>query len=209
MTMTHALTSPTGEFSLILPGTWAAIPLGDAEAMRKRVAAVVKKQVPRADRLARARQQIREELLRSAGEAARVGAIIYSIALEMLPGVPFSASLVAFSQDWPPASGAVSASGMSASDRRTALEKRLIEALSGGTILVAERSVVLRRSTLRQETVAETSFPSLDLEYWFATPDDRLLSFLITVPMCEHEKLFTEFFDSVADSVRWSTPRET
>jgi hypothetical protein len=193
---THHVFSPTGEFTVVLPGTWASIPMDDPEAMRRRVAAIVKKQVPRADRLARMRQTVRQELQASATRASELGASIYSIALELLPGVPFAASLIAFSQDWPPVNTPVS--GRPAD--------RLQGALPGGELVPCLHSTVLRRSELSPRQVGSTEIEALDLEYWFVTPQDRLLCFLVSVPMCESVELFTAFFDAVADSVRWATP---
>ena len=193
---THRLLSPTGEFSVVLPGTWAAIPMGSDEAMRARVASVVKKQMPNNDRLARARKIVRDDLLRSAGEAAALGATIFALALEMLPGVPFPASLVAFAQEWPPG----------VDEGHDGVRGRLRRALPGGEIVDAEFSVVIRRSALEQRREGTVEFPLLNLEYWFATPNKRLLSFLVSVPMCESVELFTAFFDAVAESVRWATP---
>jgi hypothetical protein len=83
---------------------------------------------------------------------------------------------------------------------------RLRRALPGGEIVDAEFSVVIRRSALEQRREGTVEFPLLNLEYWFATPNNRLLSFLVSVPMCESVELFTAFFDAVAESVRWATP---
>ena len=181
---------------MVLPGTWASIPMDDPDAMRARVAAIVKKQVPRADRLARMRQTVCQELQASAAQASALGASIYSIALELLPGVPFAASLIGFSQDWPPATSAVT--GPTAD--------RVHRALPGGETLPCQHSTVLRRAELSPKMVGSTEIQALDLEYWFVTPQDRLLCFLISAPMCEGVELFTASFDAVADSVRWATP---
>jgi hypothetical protein len=156
---THRLASPNGEFSVVLPGTWAAIPLGDHESMRARVSSVVKKQMPNNDRLARARKIVKDDLLRAAEEAARLGATIFALALEMLPGVPFPASILAFSQDWPPGVEP-SADGQ---------QGRLRRSFPGGEIVAADFSTVLRRSELEERHEGKVEFPMLNLEYWFAS----------------------------------------
>ena len=193
---THRVSSPTGEYTLILPGTWASIPMDDADRLQRRVAAVVKQQVPKGDRLARMRQTARQELMSSATRASELGASVYALSLEILPGIPFAASLIAYNEAWPP--GAT---------REGTVEERLLATLPGGEVVASDSSAVLRRSDYARKLLGSTEIWALDLEYWFVTPADRLLCFLISVPMCESAELFTAFFDAVADSVRWTSPQ--
>ena len=61
--MTDArFTALDDELAIIFPGTWATIPLHDQEAARRRVARLVTERVGRADRLARTRRTVRDEL---------------------------------------------------------------------------------------------------------------------------------------------------
>jgi hypothetical protein len=54
--VTREVVSPDRTYSIILPGTWAVIPLQDEAAMTKRIVAMVKKQVGGGDRAARMRR---------------------------------------------------------------------------------------------------------------------------------------------------------
>ncbi|TPW75032.1 hypothetical protein [Schumannella soli] len=183
-------------FAILLPGTWAGIPMTDAAAIERRAKEIVKHQVPRDDQLARMRRVVRDEMIAGATKAAENGAVLFAVALEILPSVPFPAAVIAFEQGWPPAAPA-------AEDGETG---RLARAFPDGTVLEGGSGYVLRRSELGTETVGETEFPELSLEYWFPTPAGDLLSLLVSVPMCQDAQLFTAFFDAVADSVRWREP---
>ena len=61
--MTRQITVAPGEYSIVLPGTWAQIPLTSERDATMRITALVKKQVGRNDRLARHRREVRDQLV--------------------------------------------------------------------------------------------------------------------------------------------------
>lgn len=190
--------SPLGDTGLfvILPGSWASIPLSSPEAITKRVSALVKKQIGTNDRLAARRRQFRDELIKSATQAVDEGAIAYSIALELLPGVPFSGAMLTRPASWP-------ASVVIADDDEPS--SKLKVSFPDATILDTQAGPVARQSAEGKQKFTTQSTPSLNLEYWLPKPDGSgLFNIAVSLPMVPDPDLFTELFDSVVDSVSWS-----
>ena len=92
----------SGEFEIVLPGTWACIPMTTPDAIRQRVAALVKKQIGVSDRLAQHRREVREQLVDASLQALAQEALSFAISLELVPGVPFPASMLTSRSSWPP-----------------------------------------------------------------------------------------------------------
>jgi hypothetical protein len=180
------------DFFFVLPGTWAAIPMSDPESMKRRVAALVKEQMGRDDRLASRRLQLRNELLDAAGQAVEQGAVSFALALELLPGVPFGAALMARYQPWSnPGKGDDAA--------------RLTTTFPGAVMVPLDAGGVAARiaTTGTQKYVTEET-PSLLVEYWTPIPySDRLLYITVSAPMAPQAELFTQLFDAVIGSLAW------
>jgi len=181
-------------FFLIMPGTWAQIPLEDEQAMAKRISALVKQQMGSNDRLAARRRTFRDELTTAATAAAESGAISFSIALELLVGVPFSGAMVASEIEWPP----------TAVDQQDH-PQRLSAAFPGATVLHTEAGPVARRATSGVQRYVEEQTPSLDLDYWIPNPTaDSLILINVSLPMVSPDpEPFIELFDSIIDSFTW------
>jgi hypothetical protein len=195
---THQLVSHVGGFSLMLPGTWAAVPMTNAEDVRKRVSAIIKQQMPVADRLASMRRNAREELYKTAAGALDQGATLFAIALELLPGLPFGASILSFVPGWSPAEPLGS----------DGVEGRLQRNFPGSTLIEHHAGVLARTASMTTVDAFDTSMPALDLQYWLSRDGDDPVVFMVSVPMCPDADLLTEFFDSVIDSVRWNEARD-
>jgi hypothetical protein len=189
-------------FSVILPGTWATVPMADADTMRKAVARIVKERMPRDDRLAAVRRDVREDLLASSTRAAEAGADLYALSLEILPGIPFPASMVGFVQPWPP----MSVDAAAAADSADEIAALLVAAFPGSVAMPAATVPHVRRSDVRTREVGETETQVLDLEYWFADPTGSLTCLMVSVPECDAPDLVTALFDAVAASVFWTFP---
>ncbi|PWC06103.1 hypothetical protein [Mycetocola zhujimingii] len=180
------------DFHLILPGTWAAIPMTDAESMRRRVAALVKVQMGRDDRLASRRLQMRNELIEVAGKAVEQGAVSFALALELLPGVPFGAALMARFQPWTDPGA-----GDDASRLASTFPDAEILPLDGG-------GCVARLATAGTQKYVTEQTPSLLVEYWSPVPhSDELLYVSVSAPMAPQSDLFTQLFDAVLGSLTW------
>ena len=95
------LTEVGEELTIVFPGTWVMIPLHDDEAAARRIQRLVADRVGRADRLARVRRTAKTELERLVSLANDSAAFALALSLEILPGVPFPASLVLSREEWP------------------------------------------------------------------------------------------------------------
>ena len=197
--MTRQLT--VSDFSIVLPGTWAQIPLESREAASARIGALVKKQVGMNDRLARHRRDVRDQLLDAALQAQAIHALSFAISLELAPGVPFPASMLGSRSPWPqPAADAAAGLGAAGS----AHDARLRVAFPAATFVEGSAGLIARRAGRGTRRWGETSTQSLSLDYWLPRPDaTELLQFTISAPMVEGYELFTELFDTIVATVRW------
>ncbi|MGO4783445.1 hypothetical protein [Cryobacterium sp. W22_MBD10_FK3] len=191
--MTREVVSPDQTYSIILPGTWAVIPLQDEAAMTKRIVAMVKKQVGGGDRAARLRRQTRDEFVKTAKQARDAGATSFALSLELMPGIPFPAAMLSTTETWP----VLASAELSPADRLRA-------ALPGAVLLDQQSGPVARESESAQQRVGSEKVPSLRVVYWIPRPHaDDLLRITISAPMVESPELFTELFDAIVDSITW------
>lgn len=191
--MTREVVSPDQTYSIILPGTWAVIPLQDEAAMTKRIVAMVKKQVGGGDRAARLRRQTRDEFVKTAQQARDAGATSFALSLELMPGIPFPAAMISTVEDWPV---------LAAADLD--LAKRLRVAQPGAVLLEQQNGPVARQVETAQQRVGGQQVPSLRVVYWLPRPHSKdLLRITISAPMVESPELFTELFDAIVDSITW------
>jgi hypothetical protein len=191
--VTREVVSPDRTYSIILPGTWAVIPLQDEAAMTKRIVAMVKKQVGGGDRAARMRRQTRDEFVKTAQQARDAGATSFALSLELMPGVPFPAALLSTVESWP----VLASAELSVADRLRA-------AVPGAVLLEHQSGPVARQAESAQQRVGQEKVPSLRVVYWVPRPhNDDLLRVTISAPMVDSPELFTELFDAIVDSIAW------
>jgi hypothetical protein len=220
--VTRQLTLAKGEFSIILPGTWAAIPLDDEAETARHIKNLVARQVGRNDRLARTRREAREELTDVAEQAKASGAITLALSLEILPGVPFPASLVVTEDAWPtdsrrsdddlsdnpPSDNAASdnaASDNAADDGAPDdLAERLRLARPKAEILDFVSGPVARLSQVGEIALGSGTTTNVAAQYWVPVDHgDRLFLVLVDAPMAEAPDLYLELFDAIVDSMTW------
>lgn len=193
----QSVVSTHRRYAMIMPGTWVSIPMtGDAE-LSAHVRRIVKERVPRDDRYATVRRNFRNELLSNATAARDAGASLYALSLELLPGLPFPASLITYDLDWPPAA-------RGESDPFARLAAAFPEAVALETAPVS----TVRRSVVRPRTFDDVESETLELTYWFAAPVDGLVCAMVTVPECPGVEPVTELFDMIAASIHWAIPDE-
>ncbi|MEN0085374.1 MAG: hypothetical protein AAGC66_11470 [Leifsonia sp.] len=193
--MTHTARSPQGSYSIVLPGTWAAIPLEDEDRLRERVRSLVLERVGRNDRLARVRKEARDELIETAVRARTAGATAFWMSLEVLPGIPLPASLIATDRPWPEETEGL------ADDVRA----RLLAARPGAEVLEQRSGPVARTRELGEDAIGELREPSVYLEYSVPYPHGGgLLSLSVSAPTARDADLYTAFFDSIVDSLTWA-----
>lgn len=199
--MTRHVTLTGADLSLILPGSWAVVPLTDRESAQARIAALIKKQVGKNDRLAHVRRELKTSLIQSAQEAMAIGAVGFAISLEILPGIPFPASLVILPVPWP---------ATPLDDDATA-EQRLLAAYPGATLVEEglDRPIV-RRHELVTTTYESESSNDLRINYWLPAGDGTTLARVyVKAPMAHTPVLWLELFDTIVGSLGWlnGTPR--
>lgn len=197
--MTREMKFREGSVRLIVPGTWASVPLSDPDTAAAFVKKLVKKQVGTADRLARVRREATQEIMISARDAALAGAHSYFMSLELLPGVPFPAAILLTDAPWPAASRGALASGD--------LVGALKIAAPDGEVATQRNGPVSRVAEMTQGKVTEdgTEFLSMRLAYHIPFPDrSQILLAQVSVPNIPSAEPFATLFDEILDSVAFA-----
>jgi hypothetical protein len=196
--VTREVTSRAGGLRIVVPGTWANVPVDDPARAAAFVKRLVKERVGGADRLARVRREATQELLVSARDAAAIGVHTYLVSLELLPGVPFPAALMMLDEEWPAAAGAPAAGD----DVRAALTA----AFPSGEVAVQRNGPVARVVEMTDGRTGEgeesVDVRSMRLEYHVPYPDrSRLLFVRVNVPDVPAAEPFATLFDEIVDSI--------
>lgn len=217
--MTRDLRLAEGRMRIVLPGTWVSIPLGESpEQIVAHVKRVVRRQVGAADRLARARREAVQELVGSARDAIEIGAHTYLMSLELLPGVPFPAAIVAVDEEWPAAGramlGDVPGTGPDDSGTRPddsgarpddeAVAAALRAAYPDGEVAPQRTGPVCRVAEMVRAEVGEDGdeLLTMRLQYHVPYPDrSRLLLASVNVPNIPSAEPFATLFDEILDSL--------
>ncbi|MGO4534638.1 hypothetical protein [Leifsonia sp. 2MCAF36] len=193
------LTSLDDELTIVFPGTWVMIPLHDDEAAARRIRRLVAERVGRADRLARVRHTAKSELERLVALANDSSAFALAMSLEILPGVPFPASLVLSREEWPTAPAA-----------EEQADAHLARCFPDHDALDLSLGPARRRSTVRQTTYEEQSAPELVADYRFVAPGgERLIHARVNAPTATAPELYLELFDAMIDSITFRAPLAT
>ena len=193
--MTRKVVLTGADLSLILPGSWAVIPLQGVDQATSRISALIKKQLGRNDRLAGMRRELKQSLIESVKEALDIGAVGLAISLEILPGIPFPASLVILPLDWP----------RTETEPTASVTQRLLAAYPGSELVddSEERPMVRRHE--RVTTTSETeSSKDLKINYWLPVADGSSLARVyVKAPMAHTPELWLELFDTIVGSLGW------
>jgi hypothetical protein len=193
--MTRQVALTGADLSLILPGSWALVPLTNKDVAQARISALIKKQVGKNDRLAHVRRELKTSLIQSAEDAIAIGAVGFAISLEILPGIPFPASLLILPVDWP--------TPLDNDDRSDT--ERLLAACPGSTLLDEETDrPIVRRHELVTTTYETESSNDLRINYWVPVGDgSRLARIYVKAPMAHTPPLWLELFDTIVSSIGW------
>lgn len=168
-------------------------PAHDDEAARKQISAIVKRQVGMNDRLAARRRQMREELAKSACDAAYHGAIASQIALEIISGVPFPGSIMSWLEAWP-----TSAVG-------DTIEKRLASGFPAADATTSDSGPGVRVVQNGTTTYTDEMTPPLSIDYWVPAPSGtQVLVTTLQLPMITEPDLFVALFDEMLSSILWA-----
>jgi hypothetical protein len=192
--MTRQVLMPTADISMVLPGTWANIPIRDERLAERIISGLVMRQVGRADRLAGVRREAKVQLRDVVARARAADVFQVALSLEILPGVPFPAAMFLDFQPWtgePPREA-----------ERTA---RLVEMLPTADILDLESGLAAR--TWRQVRIrpGAEELPDTKLEYLMPTPEgEQLLRIHVDAPVECDPEMIVALFDAIVDSIRWN-----
>ncbi|WP_157157222.1 hypothetical protein [Diaminobutyricimonas sp. LJ205] len=188
--MTRQYRVEAGNFTVVLPGTWASVPMSSDAELERSVAALVKRQVGRDDRLATARRDAKQQLIEIARSARAAGAFSLALSLEIMPGIPFPGSIIFDFVGWPGASDD--------------LAEQLRSRFPAGELLELQAGLTIRTSALETLRVGDEEAPELKLQYFTPAPDrERMLRATVNLPTVAHPELYTELFDAIIDSIRW------
>lgn len=191
---TRTSRSPDSDYTILLPGTWATIPLDDEAAFERRVGNIVKRQVGTGDRQARQRRQMRDELIKTVIDAKAGGADSFALSLELLPGVPFPAAMLTSVDGW-------AIDGITESS----VEERLAASFPAFETLPLGGGHVARRAESGRKVIGSTVTPTLRMDYRVPRPDgESILKITISAPMIEQSELFVALFDAMVDSITWN-----
>lgn len=194
--MTRELKFREGTLRIILPGTWGSVPLSDPDTASAYIKKLVKKQVGKADRLARVRREAAQEILLSARDAALAGVHTYLMSMELLPGIPFPAAILAVDEEWSDDAH----QALEAGDLEAALRMRA----PGCEVATQRNGPVARVVEMVNSKVTEggTEFLTMRLEYHIPYPDrSKLLLARVNVPNIPSAEPFATLFDEILDSV--------
>ena len=193
--MTRKVVLTGADLSLILPGSWAVIPLQGIDQATSRISALIKKQLGRNDRLAGMRRELKQSLIESVKEAHDIGAVGLAISLEILPGIPFPASLVILPLDWP----------RTETEPTASVAQRLLAAHPGSELVdSSEDRPMVRRHELVTTTYETESSKDLKINYWLPVGDGSSLARVyVKAPMAHTPELWLELFDTIVGSLGW------
>ncbi|WP_022882975.1 hypothetical protein [Gryllotalpicola ginsengisoli] len=182
-----------GDYLLMLPGTWSFVPMTEPESVKKRIAKIVKDRMPKSDRVAKLRVEMRKDAEQAALMALEAGASLFAMAFELMEGVPFAASVMAIEPGWPddgPREGEL-------------VGDRLLRSVPDATAIEHPLAAVVRRTEPRITRGERNTLTGIDLEYWMAREDREPTYFRITVPVSPDDGLVIDFFDAVMATVLW------
>ena len=193
----RSVPAPGGGYTLILPGAWFAFALGDEEDVKRRVTALVRKQMGRADRLARQRREVTEQVHETARRAREAGCASMYLALEILPDVPFPAAILGGDVAWPP----------TATDRALGVEEALRTGFPDAEVVAHRMGPAARTIEFGTQEIGSQSTPTMRAQFRIPYPDaSRLLEFTISTPMMADPELWAALFDQIVDSLTWAEP---
>ena len=192
------VTSP-GHLRIVLPGEWASIPLEDPEVTRKFAQRLVRTRVGRDDRLAAARREAVAQVCDAADKAREFEAHTLAIALEIVPGVPFPASMVGRDLPWPLEEDPAEYLTLPERLARSFEKAEIVELPSGPAGRWREAGVL---------QAGEQQTSSVSVEYRIPRPDsDELLHLRFTAPDSGIPDIIAQLFDAIAVSVEFTRER--
>jgi hypothetical protein len=203
------MTDALPQLRLRLPGQWWQVPLHDEAQARESVKRLVERQLGKSDEHARLRAELRSQFLAALETAIAGDGQSLHIALDVVEGVPISATLAVML----PPLGMTPAVGTASEAVLEVLERGMRELPDApGETMVrvsagrGEAIRTLRRETrlVRDEQGAAEELPTLLADYWVAVPGTKrvmLLAFMTV--FAELEEVMVDFFDAIVRVIAW------
>lgn len=207
--MTEATELPSLRFRL--PGTWAQIPLHDAEVARAAVRRLVARQVGTTDEAATARAHLRRQFTAALAEAIEGEAQSMQIALEIIEELPIPASFTVFL----PRQGLTPAIGTGAEATSQILEQGLrgradVDESTIERFEIAESQVIRTQRNQFVEVAADAEpMKVLVVDYWLTIPGSKrfvLLNFHTALADAASEMIV--LFDAIVRASYWWRPTD-
>ncbi len=197
------------QLKLRLPGQWWQVPLHDQARARDSVKRLVERQVGTSDEHARLRAELRSQFLAALETAIEGDGQSLHLALDVVEGVPISASLAVMLPPlgMTPAIGAASEAVLDVLERGLReLPKVPSDTLARVPAGSASAIRMQRNETrlVRDEAGATAELPTLLVDYWVAVPGTKrvmLLAFMTV--FVELEQVMLEFFDAIVRVIAW------
>ncbi len=194
--MTRQVAMRAADISMVLPGSWANIPVSEEPLSERIIAGLVIRQVGRDDRLARVRREVKLQLRDVVARARAAGAFQVALSLEILPGIPFPAAMVLDFVPW---------NGERPQPERQA--DTLKDMLPAAEVFTLECGIVARTWRVVQIQPGRETIPDTKLEYLLPTPaGDQLLHIVADTPVECDPEMIVALFDAIVDSIRWREP---
>jgi hypothetical protein len=191
-------TAETG-YDFALPGSWAELPVDDAEACDTAIEALVLRSVGRRDQDARARRELRTRFRTAAARARTAGATRLHLCGELMPGVALPASLTVYRPRIP----------LSPTAAQTPFAQ--LEAVVETAVEPEDAAIELPSGTALRRVRAEHAdagspeegIQTLRVDYWLVPPSRRplLMSFACGMPALRAS--LVELFDLVVATLVW------
>ncbi|QJU54267.1 hypothetical protein SCB71_14050 [Herbiconiux sp. KACC 21604] len=202
-----------GGFDFALPGDWWAVPVARAEETERAVTRLVRETVGRRDEDATARAELRSRFLFAADRARAAGATQLHLCREVMPGVPLPATLTVYHPRLtlrrlgPTPAEALRAVLGTIREPEPEPEPEPVVGASADVAPDTDLEFPCGPAVRRVREVAapadspEAGITTLEVDYYLATPGDRvlLLSFACGLPTLAPQ--LTELFDLVVATV--------
>jgi hypothetical protein len=204
------MSEPDIEF--LLPGRWRFVPLAEPEATKRVIAQLAEQAVGRSDERAQLRAELRARFEITTDKARSGGAQQLWLGDQLVPGVPFPASITAY---WPVLSIRTPEDPEDPAALAAAIHSLLGPAdddVDEADLEVAGRPAV-RRATIARGPV--TSDPdaqaveTVEVDYWILRPDaKRMLVLSCSCGMPLLKDRLVELFDLVVTTLRFAERTE-
>ena len=187
------------QLSIIVPGTWANVPVDGPISARRFVKDLVRSRVGTEDRLASLRAELVDVTMRNVMAAMEIGVHTYLMSFELLPSIPFTGAMLMADIPWPDESRP----GLGDTD----IPRALREGFPGGAVLDLEMGPVLRTVETTESALEGQPITSLDIQYQVPYPTlEKVLYIRVNLPVAPALEPILRLFDRIVDTITFLDP---